>query len=87
MSRFAQRLKSVVGFMSGFLARRSMLQRDEEGPLARRTRARRSWSIVRDKVTGQFRFRTDGRNEGTRPGHRHARRLALRNHAIAGGAR
>lgn len=78
---------NVVGFMQGFRALRAMMQKEQEGPTQRRTRARRSWSIVRDRATGRFRFRTDGRNEGTRPGHRHARRLARRNHAIAGGAR
>lgn len=77
---------NTIGFMRGFLDRRSMLQRDEEGPQARRTRARRSWSIVRDRATGRFRFRTDERNQGTPPGHRRARRLAR--HAVAkGGAR
>lgn len=78
---------NVVGFMQGFRALRAMMQKEKEGPTQRRTRARRSWSIVRDKATGQFRFRTDGRNPGTPPGYRRARQLARRNHAIEGGAR
>lgn len=66
---------NTVGFMQGFRALRSLMQKEQEGPMQRRTRARRLWSIVRDKATGQFRFRTDGRNPGTPPGRRRARRL------------
>lgn len=38
----------------------------------------RSWSIIRDRATGEFRFRRNGARQGTRPGHRAARKGGAR---------
>lgn len=83
MNRFM--LAAIAGMFGGGVKTmdpgiRSMYQANgwSVGRTRKSPSKRRSWSIIRDRVTGEFRLRSSGAKAGTRPGHRAARKGGAR---------
>lgn len=72
-------IDTFVGAIGGFRARRTKDRVQAFGKTVHTVkRKRRSWSIIRDRATGEFRLRINRARQGTRPGHRAARKGGAR---------